>query len=82
MLDLNLSDILAKFQKAVSVQASLSLGAGVPTKVSAPHTLLNGFKNLVAVCAESGYEFPQANALLDAAKNAQAAVVVEEVVVV
>lgn len=33
---------------------------------------MNGFKNLVAVCAESGYEFEQATALLNAAKNAPA----------
>jgi large subunit ribosomal protein LP0 len=34
---------------------------------------LNGFKNLVAVSAASGFEFPQAKAMLEAAKNAPAA---------
>lgn len=46
---------------------------GVPTAASAPHSLLNGFKNLVAVSAMSGYEFDQAKAILEAAKNAPAA---------
>merc|ERR1712087_342308 len=65
--------ILAKFRKAIGVQASLGLGLGVPNKAAAPHSLLNGFKNLVAVSAASGYEFPQAKAMLEAAKNAPAA---------
>jgi len=73
VLDLSTDSILAKFKSAVGVQASLSLGAGFPTAASAPHSLLNGFKNLVAASAASGYEFPQATALLEAAKNAPAA---------
>ena len=55
---INLDDILSKFKSAVKIQTSLALGAGVPTVSSAPHSLLNGFKNLVAVCAASGYAFP------------------------
>lgn len=64
VLDISMDDILAKFQNAIKIQASVSLGAGYPTTASAPHSLLNGFKNLVAVCAETDYEFPQATALL------------------
>jgi len=73
VLDLSLDAILGKFQAAVKTQASLSLGLGYSTAASAPHTLLGGFKNLIAVAAETGYEFPQATAFLDAAKNAPAA---------
>lgn len=73
VLDLSIDSILGKFRGAVHHQASLSLAAGYPTALSAPHSLLNGFKNLVAVCADSGYGFPQADALLAAAKNAPAA---------
>lgn len=73
VLDLSTDSILAKFKGACGVQASLSLGAGYPTAASAPHSLLNGFKNLVAASAASGFEFPQATALLEAAKNAPAA---------
>jgi len=73
VLDLSTDSILAKFKAACGVQASLSLGAGFPTSASAPHSLLNGFKNLVAASAASGYDFPQATALLEAAKNAPAA---------
>lgn len=73
VLDLSTDAILTKFKSAVKVQASLSLGAGFPTSVSAPHSLLNGFKNLVAVSAETGFEFDQAKTILEAAKNAPAA---------
>jgi len=36
---------------------NLSLGLGYSTTVSAPHTLLKGFKNLIGFSAASGYEF-------------------------
>merc|ERR1711907_211811 len=73
VLEISEADILAKFKRAIGIQADLGLGLGVPNKASAPHPLLNGFKNLVAVSAASGYEFPQAKAMLEAAKNAPAA---------
>jgi len=73
VLDLSTDAILDKFKKAISIQASLSLASGYSTSASAPHTLLNGFKNLAAVAAMSGYEFKEATALLNAAKNAPAA---------
>jgi large subunit ribosomal protein LP0 len=90
VLDLSTKEILASFKKGINNMASLSLGSGYSTSASAPHTLLNGFKNLAAVAAMSGYEFKEATALLNAAKNApaagaasstgaKAAVVVEEV---
>lgn len=72
VLDLSDEAILGKFRNAISTQASLSLGLGYSTAASAPHTLLGGFKNLIAVAAESGYEFEQATAFLEAAKNAPA----------
>lgn len=73
VLDLSEEVILSKFKKAVSVQASMALGLGIPTQASAPHSILNGFKNLVAVSAATEYKFKEASALLDAAKNAPAA---------
>lgn len=72
VLDLSTEAILAKFQNAVKIQSSLSLGIGFPTAASAPHTLLNGFKNMIAFAAASGFEFDQATAFLNAAKNAPA----------
>ena len=73
VLSLSNEVLLAKFKNAIKLQASVALALGYPTRVSAPHTLLNGFKNLVAVSAVSGFEFKQAKAMLEAAKNAPAA---------
>lgn len=73
VLDLSTDAILGKFKRACGVQASLSLAAGFPTSASAPHSVLNAFKNLVCACAASGYEFPEAKVILEAAKNAPAA---------
>lgn len=73
VLDLKTDTILAKFKAAVGIQAQLSLGAGYATTASIPHSIGNGFKNLVAVCAETGYTFPEAATILEAAKNAPAA---------
>jgi len=87
VLDLTSETIIAKFSAAIKLQAQLSLAAGVPSAASAPHSVCNAFKNLVAVACASGYEFPQATKLLSAAASAPrggagpaaAAVVVEEV---
>lgn len=73
VLDLSVDAILDKFKAGAKLQASLSLGAGYATSASVPHSLINGFKNLAAVSAASGYEFKEAKALLEAAKNAPAA---------
>jgi large subunit ribosomal protein LP0 len=62
VLDLSVAVILAKFKANCKTQASLSLGAGFATSVSAPHSLLNGFKNLLAASIESGYTFDQSEA--------------------
>lgn len=64
VLDLSTDVILAKFKRAIGMQTNLALEVGVPTASSAPHSLLNGFKNLVAVCADSGFSFDQADKIL------------------
>ena len=72
-LDLSTDILLAKFKKACGIQASISLASGYSTSASAPHTILNGFKNLLAVSLSTGYEFPEATKFISAAKNAPAA---------
>jgi len=70
VLDLSTDSILAKFKNAISLQAKIALGVGVPTTTSAPHSILNAFKNLVAVSAYTGYVFPEAKSIFDTAKAA------------
>lgn len=67
VLDLSTESILDKFRAASNNMTNLSLGLGYSTKLSAPHTLLGGFKNLLAVAASTGYEFPEATAFMSAA---------------
>ena len=40
--------------------ASVSLAIGYPTLASAPHSLVNGFKNLLAIAAATEIEFKEA----------------------
>jgi large subunit ribosomal protein LP0 len=68
VLDLSTDVILAKFKSACKTQASLSLGLGVPSAASAPHSVLNGFKNLLCLSLESEFSFKQADAFVKAAK--------------
>ena len=77
-LDIAMDAVLGKFQQAAQAQAALALGAGAPTILSAPHSLVNGFQNLVAAASEVGYEFPEAVALLDALSKKAKAANVEE----
>ena len=73
VLSLSSEALLAKFKRAAGLQAQMSLASGYATSASAPHSIGNAFKNLVAACAATGYDFPQAAAVLSAAKNAPAA---------
>ena len=47
------------FQGVANI-ASLSLAIGYPTLVSVPHSIVNGFKNLLAVAASTEISFKQA----------------------
>merc|ERR1712048_224787 len=37
----------------------LSLAIGYPTTASVPHSIVNGFKNVAAVCLEADIDIPQ-----------------------
>merc|ERR1712080_535719 len=51
ILDISDDDLRAKFMDGVANVAAVSLGIGYPTVASAPHSLVNGMKNLLAVAA-------------------------------
>lgn len=73
VLDITSDSIIASYRKAIGNIAAASLGAGIPTKASAPHSILNAFKNLLSVTFSSDYTFEAAEKLKNAAKNAPAA---------
>ncbi|KAI6179111.1 Ribosomal protein L10 [Aphelenchoides besseyi] len=51
------------FLGAVRNVAAVSLSVGYPTKASVPHSIANGFKNLLAVAAATDVTFKQAEKL-------------------
>merc|ERR1712021_9397 len=60
ILDITDSDIVARFMSGVRNIAAISMTIGYPTAASVPHSIVNGFKNLLAVAVETDYTFPEA----------------------
>jgi len=60
VLDITTEDIIAKFGAAVNNIACVSLAVGLPTAASVPHSIINGFKNLLAIAAATEVTFTQA----------------------
>jgi large subunit ribosomal protein LP0 len=82
VLDITEDDIRAKFMAAVNNVAAVSLNIGYPTAVSAPHSIANALKKLIAVAAATDITFPAAEKtkayLADPSAFAVAAPVAEE----
>jgi large subunit ribosomal protein LP0 len=64
ILDITPADIRAKFVAGLLNVASASLAAGYPTKASIPHSVVTGFKNVIAVCLETEHKIKQAEKLI------------------
>merc|ERR1712032_1666965 len=60
VLDITPDDIRAKFMEGVRDVASISLDIGYPTVASVPHSIINGFKDLLAIAAATEITFPEA----------------------
>ena len=69
VLKLTPDTILAKFMGGVRNIAALSIEIGIPTTASAPHSVVNGFKNLVALAFGANYSFKEGQGLLDVLKD-------------
>ena len=63
ILDITEDDIRAKFCEGVANVAAVSLNIGYPTLASVPHSIANGFKNLMAVAAVTDIEFAEVSYL-------------------
>lgn len=63
ILDIKPEDLRAKFLAGVANLAAVSLQIGYPTIASAPHSIANGFKNLLALAATTDVEFEQATTI-------------------
>jgi len=61
ILDITDDQLMAKFQLGVSNVAAASLAMGYCTQASVPHSVINGFKNVLAVAVETDISFPIAD---------------------
>jgi len=60
ILDITDEDIQKSFMSGVARVAALSLAINFPTAASAPHSIVNGFKNLLAIAVETDIDFAEA----------------------
>ncbi|MFG1562068.1 hypothetical protein ACDT21_13060, partial [Staphylococcus aureus] len=58
ILDITDDDLRLKFISGVRNVAAVSLSIGYPTAASAPHSIVNGFKRLLAIAVETDITFP------------------------
>jgi large subunit ribosomal protein LP0 len=69
MLDITDDVLLKHFSTGVANIASLSLAIGFPTKASVPHSIINGFKNLISVALVTEISFKAADEMKEYLKN-------------
>jgi len=65
VLDMTLADVSQVLAKGVSNIAAIGLQIGYPTMASVPHSIMNGFKNLVAIALGTEYTFKEAEQMKD-----------------
>lgn len=69
ILDIKPEDLRARFVEGVRNIAAISLQIGYPTVASAPHSIANGFKNLLAIAAVTDIDFAEAKRLKEYLKD-------------
>lgn len=69
ILDIKPEDLRARFLAGVRNVAAVSLEIGYPTVASVPHSIINGFKNLLAVAAVTDVTFKEAETVKEFIKD-------------
>jgi len=69
VMDWTDDDILQKFFRCLSHVTALSLAVGYPTVLSVPHTVLSGYKNIVALALQADYSFPRVEKVKEMLSN-------------
>lgn len=72
VLDIEEKQLLDAFQSAIMTITTISLAANYPTLPSIVHSLINGYKNLLAVAIETEYGWPEIEELKDRIANPDA----------
>jgi hypothetical protein len=61
VLDIKDEDLLSQVSSAIAQVAAVSLELHYPTLASVPHSIINGYKNVLAVAVETDYSFELAD---------------------
>jgi len=69
ILDITDDDLRARFMEGVVNLACVSLAIGYPTVASVPHSIVNGFKDLLAIAAVTEIEFKEAETIKEYLKD-------------
>jgi len=69
ILDIKDEDLLKSFSAGVANIASVSLATNFPTLASIPHSIVNGYKKVLAVAVATEYTFPLAEKVKEYIKN-------------
>ena len=72
VLDIEESQLLKAFTSAISTITTISLAVGYPTLPSVMHSLINGYKKVLAVAVETEYSWPEIEELKDRIANPDA----------
>lgn len=72
VLDITNEVIAQRFKEGIANIASLSLAVSYPNKASAPHMVVNGLKNLMAVALETDVTFKEVEKIKEAFKDQEA----------
>ncbi|KAK2704567.1 large ribosomal subunit protein uL10-like [Artemia franciscana] len=69
ILDIKADELRERFMAGVRNIAAISLKIGYPTIASVPHSVINGFKNLLAIAASTEVEFKEATTVKEFLKD-------------
>jgi large subunit ribosomal protein LP0 len=72
VLDLTDEEIINKFTRGVRNIAAISLAIGFPTVASVPHSIIRGYKNVLAIALGTEYSFPKADKVKQVLANPSA----------
>lgn len=72
VLDVDESELIERFMTGIKTIACISLALKYPTIVSITHSLVNAFKNLLAIAVETDYCFPEAEKIKEYLANPEA----------
>jgi large subunit ribosomal protein LP0 len=73
VLDITDEDLMGAVGAGLANVAALSMAANYPTLASIPHSVINGYKNVLAIALETDYSFPLADKVREGTQAAVAA---------